>query len=95
MRVVKERPAGDACLWRHCAVLSLLVWPLAARPAEKIEPIDTDFLEYLAELEGAEEDWTLFEMAEPRPQPAKTEPQKAKPKPEATESDSTDRSKTP
>ena len=51
---------------RYLAVLSLLWWHVVTRAEEKIEPIDAEFLEYLAEFEGAEEDWTLFERDEPR-----------------------------
>ena len=39
----------------------------AAEPA----PLDEEFLEYLAQLEGDEDDWTWFEADEPPPAAAK------------------------
>jgi hypothetical protein len=48
--------------WETWLTLLGFLWASsAARAEEKIEPVDAEFLEYLAELEGAEEDWTLFE----------------------------------
>lgn len=64
--------------------------PLAAHPAEKVEPIDAEFLEYLAEFEGAEEDWTLFEEEEPRPRPTRADTQGAERKPEAPKPSATE-----
>jgi hypothetical protein len=61
------------------ALLSLLWWA-AVRADEKIEPVDAEFLEYLAELEGAEEDWTLFEREEPRTKPPTSRPAEPPPK---------------
>ncbi len=40
----------------------------AAQAAEP-EPLDEEFLEYLAQLEGDEDDWTLFEADETKPAP--------------------------
>ena len=39
--------------------LTLTSW--TARSAEKIESLDEDFLSYLAEFEGDEDDWTIVE----------------------------------
>lgn len=36
-------------------------WACPARSAEKIESLDEDFLAYLAEFEGDEDDWTIVE----------------------------------
>jgi|RhiMetdeSRZDD1v2_1073273.scaffolds.fasta_scaffold28521_10 hypothetical protein len=57
---------------RQLGALSLLMlacaWPVAA--ADKLPPLDADFLEYLASFGGDEEDWTLFaEDEEPAQQP--------------------------
>lgn len=58
---------------RAAAVLMLAsAWPAPA--AEKLPPLDPEFLEYLASFGGDDEDWTLFaEDAEPaaKPPPAK------------------------
>jgi hypothetical protein len=51
--------------------------PCAALAAEKLAPLDAEFLEYLEDLEGDEEDWTLFEEKKPPPPPP--------PKPKATD----------
>jgi hypothetical protein len=47
--------------------LLLGLWTLVGR-AEDIEPLDADFLEYLAALEGADGDWTEV-SDEPPPAP--------------------------
>jgi hypothetical protein len=39
--------------------LTLIAWNV--RSAEKIESLDEDFLSYLAEFEGDEDDWTIVE----------------------------------
>jgi hypothetical protein len=47
---------------RQLGALSLLMfacaWPAPA--AEKLPPLDPEFLEYLGSFGGDEEDWTLF-----------------------------------
>ncbi len=52
-----------------------------ALAAEEAEPLDADFLEYLANLEGDDDDWTLVAQAdESKPEPgedAESKPQKA------------------
>lgn len=54
---------------------------LAARSANAAEPepLDEEFLEYLSQLEGEQEDWTLFEGDADKAAPAK--PVAAKPAP--------------
>jgi hypothetical protein len=60
---------------RRLRAVSVLVmacaWPALA--AEKLPPLDAEFLEYLASFEGDEEDWALFADEEPaaEPPPAK------------------------
>jgi hypothetical protein len=51
---------------------ALLLWSLAwtARSADDLESLDEDFLSYLAEFEGDDDDWTIVEPAPP-PAPAK------------------------
>jgi hypothetical protein len=77
MGVARRRGVGP--FPRGLALLSLLWWA-AVRAEEKIEPVDAEFLEYLAELEGAEEDWTLFEREEPRRKPSTSKPAEPPPK---------------
>jgi hypothetical protein len=51
-------------------VLLLVGWMLlgaVTQAADEIEPLDGDFLEYLANMEDEDDDWTLLEDA-----PAKT-----------------------
>ena len=46
--------------------------------AEEAEQLDGDFLEYLAHLEGDDDDWTLVaQREEPPPKPAKDAQSKA------------------
>jgi hypothetical protein len=56
------------------ALLFACAWPAAA--AEKLPPLDAEFLEYLANFGSDEEDWALF-VDEEDDQPA-TEPPAAK-----------------
>lgn len=59
---------------QYLRAVSVLVfafaWPALA--AEKLPPLDAEFLEYLANF-GSDEDWTLFADEEPatEPPPAK------------------------
>lgn len=49
-------------------LLLTLTQPLLA--ADEIEPLDADFLEYLANMEREDDDWTLLADAEDRQQAA-------------------------
>ncbi|HKR33669.1 MAG TPA: hypothetical protein VJT10_02465 [Steroidobacteraceae bacterium] len=66
---------------QYLRAVSLLVfacaWP--AQAAEKLPPLDAEFLEYLANFGSDEEDWTLFADEEPaaEPPPAKEPPAKS------------------
>lgn len=66
---------------RYLRAVSVLVfacaWPALA--AEKLPPLDAEFLEYLANFDSDEEDWTLFADEEPatEPPPAKEPAAKA------------------
>lgn len=53
----------------------LVVLSTAAPAAEDAEQLDADFLEYLANLEGDDDDWTLLAQVED----PKTPPQGQKP----------------
>ena len=67
--------------------LTIIAW--TARSAEKVESLDEDFLSYLAEFEGEEDDWTIVEpvtaktLAKPTADanklPAKNPPAPSKP----------------
>ena len=62
-------------------VLVLVSWMLLGaltQAADEIEPLDGDFLEYLANMEDEDDDWTLLEEA---PRKAADDKQAAK-KPE-------------
>ena len=59
---------------RRWPALLLGLFALASR-AEDIEPLDADFLEYLASLESEDGDWTDV-ADEPPPQPSKCEASK-------------------
>jgi hypothetical protein len=49
------------------AVFGLLLTLTQALPAaDEIEPLDADFLEYLANMEREDDDWTLLADAEDR-----------------------------
>lgn len=57
---------------RAVSVLAFaFAWPALA--AEKLAPLDAEFLEYLANFGSDEQDWTLFADEEPatEPPPAK------------------------
>lgn len=53
----------------------------AAPAAEEAEQLDADFLEYLAHLEGDDDDWTLLAQAEEQqaPPPKDAESKASKP----------------
>lgn len=50
-------------------VLALL--SATAPAAEEVEQLDADFLEYLANLEGDDDDWTLVAQTEEASEPRK------------------------
>lgn len=65
--------------WLHgrgvTVVAAAMLLPLGAGAAETAPPrpkapLPADFLEYLAALEGADDNWTDFEVAEVQPPPA-------------------------
>jgi hypothetical protein len=64
---------------RRALVLSLFLVASSAFAADrKIQPLPAEFLEYLSDLEGEEDDWTLVaDDDKPAPTPAK--PAEAKP----------------
>jgi hypothetical protein len=58
----------------YAVAVLLLAWAVPAMAAEKLAPLDADFLEYLASFGSDEEDWALFADEEPAadsPAPAK------------------------
>jgi hypothetical protein len=58
----------------YAVAVLLLAWALPALAAEKLAPLDGDFLEYLASFGNDEENWALFADEEPAadpPPPAK------------------------
>jgi hypothetical protein len=63
--------------------LMFVLWLACAAPAlgaEKLPPLDADFLEYLASFGGDEEDWALFaDEDEPAASPPPTKEPVAKP----------------
>ena len=66
----------------------VLVLLAAAVPAaEESEQLDAEFLEYLAHLEGDDDDWTLVAPPEQAPAPTRKEPESktAKPSKQADE----------
>jgi len=50
---------------------------VALQAAEEIEPLDADFLEYLANMEDEEDNWTLIEEARGKPAAASESAQSA------------------
>lgn len=60
---------GDALV----PLLAMGAAGLLTRPAQAAEPepLDEEFLEYLSQLEGEQDDWTLFEAEDDKPAPAK------------------------
>jgi hypothetical protein len=63
---------------RLMLALTLTLPASVASSAEQLESLDEDFLSYLAEFEGDEDDWTIVEPVTAKTQPA------AKPANEAT-----------
>jgi hypothetical protein len=67
--------------WLSACVLALLsAIALAAEKEKEAEQLDGDFLEYLAHLEGDEDDWTLVAEAEEAKSPPRKEPESQPPK---------------
>ena len=67
-------------MMRAALILTGLIVAGPARAADaEIEPLDADFLEYLANLEGDDADWTLLAETDEKP---RTQPD-SKPAPEA------------
>ena len=53
----------------------LLLMSLSGRAADEIEPLDAAFLDYLANMEGDDDDWTLLaDAAEKKTPPPKASP---------------------
>lgn len=64
--------------------VGLLLVTAGVWAAEESEPLDADFLEYLANLEGDEDNWTLLVDAEPaRGSSQQADTQASKPSKEA------------
>jgi hypothetical protein len=57
------------------ALLSVL-----APAAEQTEQLDAEFLEYLAHLEGEDDDWTLLAQADEAPAPPGEDAESQRPK---------------
>jgi hypothetical protein len=47
----------------------MFVWACPTLAADKLPPLDAEFLEYLASFGSDEEDWALFADDEPAPAP--------------------------
>jgi len=58
----------------------LLLSSLLVFAAEDVEQLDADFLEYLAHLEGDDDDWTLVAQPEETQTPARKEADAKAPK---------------
>ena len=69
----------------HAVAVLLLTCAGPAAAAEKLAPLDADFLEYLASFDGDEEDWALFADEEPAPKPEPAQRPAAKPGASKTE----------
>lgn len=61
----------------------MVVCAAPALAAEKLAPLDADFLEYLASFGSDEENWVLFADEEPEPPPAKEPAREPKAKSDA------------
>lgn len=59
----------------------LVLLGAVAVAAEDEEQLDADFLEYLANLEGDDDDWTLVAQAEEVPKPPWNEAERKTPQP--------------
>lgn len=65
--------------WLSASVLLLL--SASASPAEESEQLEADFLEYLAHLEGEDDDWTLVAQPDEATAPAPKKAESKTPKP--------------
>lgn len=64
---------------RVALLMGLVLVSGGARAADEIEPLDGAFLEYLANLEGDDDDWTLLADADRgRDTPSQADDAKAK-----------------
>jgi len=61
-----------------CAVVLLLACAGPALAADKLPPLDAEFLEYLGSFGSDEEDWTLFADDDDEEEPAVEPPPAAK-----------------
>ena len=52
----------------------LFLLSLSAFPAEQIDEVDAEFLDYLADMEDEDDDWTLLADAEDQVKAARTPP---------------------
>lgn len=68
---------------RGLSVCVLALLGAAAPAAEEAEQLDAEFLEYLAHLEGDDDDWTLVADAQEAPPPKDTESKTPKPSKQA------------
>jgi hypothetical protein len=75
----RTAPAESMIRGLSACVLALL--SVAAPAAEEAEQLDAEFLEYLAHLEGDDDDWTLVAEAEEAQSPPHKEAQTKTPKP--------------
>ena len=64
--------------WSACVLVLL---GAVAAAAEESEQLDAEFLEYLATLEGDDDDWTLVAQAEETPAPPRKDAESKIPKP--------------
>lgn len=58
----------------------LVLWSAVAPAAEEVEQLDAEFLEYLAHLEGDDDDWTLVAQPDEAQAPPATDSKKAESK---------------
>ena len=61
-------------MFKRVLVPMLVLLSLSAFPAEQIDEVDADFLDYLADMEGEGDDWTLLADAEDQAKAARTPP---------------------
>lgn len=65
--------------YQRCALAFILCCAMSvALSADDLETLDADFLSYLAELEGEDDDWTIVEPVSPPKQPSSAQPAEPK-----------------